>query len=109
MQPAVLRALEFDRVVEMVRGFAMTPMGDERLSRLTPSGDRTTAILQRRAERTPPEVQEIAWSAQKRLCQRFRNLMARGKLKNQVCTAIARELVGFIWAIGQHVIPLSRA
>jgi len=39
MQPAVLRALEFDRVVEMVRGFAMTPMGDERLARLEPSGD----------------------------------------------------------------------
>src|SRR5437773_5202835 len=39
MTPAVLRALEFDRVVEMVRGFAMTPMGDERLSRLSPSGD----------------------------------------------------------------------
>src|SRR5207248_4007137 len=39
MQPAVLRALEFDRVVEMVRAFAMTPMGDERLSRLAPSGD----------------------------------------------------------------------
>ncbi len=32
---------------------------------------RKTAILQRRAERTAPEVQEIAWSAQKRLCQRF--------------------------------------
>ncbi len=39
MQPAVLRALEFDRVVEMVRSFAMTPMGDERLARLSPSGD----------------------------------------------------------------------
>ena len=39
MQPAVLRALEFDRIVDMVRGFAMTPMGDERLSRLAPSGD----------------------------------------------------------------------
>src|ERR1044071_4962182 len=39
MNPGVLRALEFDRVVEMVRGFAMTPMGDERLSRLAPSGD----------------------------------------------------------------------
>ncbi len=39
MQPAVLRALEFDRVVEMVRGFAMTPMGDERLARLAPSGE----------------------------------------------------------------------
>jgi transposase len=69
---------------------------------------RKTAILQRRAERTAPEVQEIAWSAQKRLCQRFRSLMAHGKLKNQVCTAIARELAGFIWAIGQHVVPLSR-
>ena len=39
MQPAVLRALEFDRVVEMVRAFAMTPMGDERLARLAPSVD----------------------------------------------------------------------
>ncbi|MFT0174815.1 IS110 family transposase [Paraburkholderia mimosarum] len=68
---------------------------------------RKTAILQRRAERTPPEVQEIAWSTQKRLCQRFRNLMAHGKLKSQVCTAIARELVEFIWAIGQHVAPLK--
>ena len=39
MNPAVLRALEFDRVVEMVRAFTMTPMGDERLSRLAPSDD----------------------------------------------------------------------
>ena len=39
MHSAALKALEFDRVVEMVRGFAMTPMGDERLARLTPSGD----------------------------------------------------------------------
>lgn len=70
---------------------------------------RKTVILQRRAERTPPEVQEIACSAQKRLCQRFRNLMARGKLKSQICTAIARELVGFIWAIEQHVAPLKSA
>ncbi len=45
---------------------------------------RKTAILQRRAERTAPEIQEIAWSAQKRLCQRFRTLVAHGKLKNQV-------------------------
>ena len=42
MLPAVLRSLEFDRVVEMVRGFAMTPMGDDRLSRLAPSGDLQT-------------------------------------------------------------------
>ena len=39
MHPAVLRALEFDRIVEAVRGFASTPMGDERLSRLQPATD----------------------------------------------------------------------
>jgi transposase len=64
---------------------------------------RKTAVLQRRAERTPEAIQEIAWNAQKRLCQRYWHLDGRGKLKVQVCTAIARELVGFIWAIGQVV------
>lgn len=64
---------------------------------------RKTAILQRRAERTSDEIQEIAWVAQKRLCQRYKALEARGKLKVQVCTAVARELVGFIWAVGQAV------
>jgi DNA mismatch repair protein MutS2 len=39
MQTAALRALEFDRIVEAVRGFALTPMGAERLDRLTPSSD----------------------------------------------------------------------
>jgi len=39
MHSAVLRALEFDRIVEAVRGFASTPMGDERLARLQPSPD----------------------------------------------------------------------
>lgn len=62
---------------------------------------RKTAHLQRRAERTSEEVQEIAWNAQKRLCGRYKSLEARGKLKVQACTAIARELAGFIWAIGQ--------
>jgi DNA mismatch repair protein MutS2 len=39
MQPAALKALEFDRIVEMVRGFALTPMGDERLAKIVPSSD----------------------------------------------------------------------
>jgi len=67
---------------------------------------RKTALLQRRAERTPEVVQEIAWSAQKRLCQRYRTLEGKGKMKVQVCTAVARELAGFIWAIG-HVVPAT--
>lgn len=62
---------------------------------------RKTAHLQRRAERTPQAVQDIAWKAQKRLCQRYRHLTGRGKEKVQACTAVARELAGFIWAIGQ--------
>ncbi len=39
MQPSALRALEFDRIVEAVVGFALTPMGEARLSRLAPSTD----------------------------------------------------------------------
>lgn len=72
-------------------------------------GARKTAVLQRRAERTPQAVQEIAWAVQKRLCQRYRLLSAKGKLQVQVCTAVARELAGFIWAIGQVARPARRA
>ena len=39
MQPSALRALEFDRIVEAVTGFALTPMGAERLAELRPSTD----------------------------------------------------------------------
>jgi transposase len=62
---------------------------------------RKTRVLQRRAERTPEAVQDIAWKAQKRLCARYQTMQDRGKLKVQACTAVARELAGFIWAIGQ--------
>ena len=64
---------------------------------------RKTAHLQRRAEKCSAEVQAIAWKAQKRLCGRYTHLIGRGKLKVQVCTAVARELVGFIWAIACEV------
>jgi hypothetical protein len=33
--------------------------------------------------------------------------MARGKHRNKVVIAIARELVGFIWAIAMEVQPQS--
>jgi len=64
---------------------------------------RKTAHLQRRAEQCSETVQAIAWKGQKRLCGRYQHLMERGKLKVQVCTAVARELVGFIWAIACEV------
>jgi len=62
---------------------------------------RKSAVLQRRAQCTSETVQAIAWKAQQRLCGRYRRLEGKGKLKVQVCAAIARELAGFIWAIGQ--------
>ena len=64
---------------------------------------RKTRTLQKRAERCDEKVQAIAWDAQKRLCHRYRHLTDGGKLKVQACTAVARELAGFIWAIGQAV------
>jgi len=69
---------------------------------------RKSGIIQRRAEQTPPEVQAIAWRAQKRLCARYRHLIAAGKAKNQTTTAVARELAGFIWAIA-HEVPIAPA
>ncbi len=39
MQPGALRALEFDRVVEALASFALTPLGEARLNRLSPSTD----------------------------------------------------------------------
>jgi transposase len=59
--------------------------------------------LQRRLEQQPKAIQDISWKAQVRLCKRYRRLMARGKHANQVVVAIARELVGFMWAIANQV------
>lgn len=56
--------------------------------------------LRRRQRGQPEAITDIAWKAQQRLCRRYRRLLARGKPTPQVITAIARELVGFIWAIG---------
>ena len=46
------------------------------------------------------EAKDIAWKAQHRLHKRYKALNGRGKNKNQIVTALGRELLGFIWAIG---------
>ena len=56
-----------------------------------------------KVEAVPQAVREIAWKAQSRLNQRYRALLRRGKLKNIAITAVAREFVGFIWAVAQAV------
>jgi transposase len=50
-------------------------------------------------EVVPDAVRAIAWKAQTRLCQRYRQMMVRDKLTQVIVTAIARELAGFVWAI----------
>ena len=59
--------------------------------------------LRRRQQGLSEEVRGIAWKAQHRLHNRYRRLSGRDKPKPKVVTAIARELLGFIWAIGIQV------
>jgi transposase len=59
--------------------------------------------LQLRLEKQSKIIQAISWQAQVRLCKRYRQLIARGKHANVVTVAIARELVGFLWAIAPQV------
>jgi transposase len=59
--------------------------------------------LQLRLEKQPKMIQDISWKAQVRLCKRYRQLVARGKHAHIVTVAIARELVGCMWAIAKQV------
>lgn len=61
------------------------------------------AALRKRQKNVSEEVKQIAWKAQHRLHDKYSKLMARGKNKGVVVTAVARELLGFLWAIGVHV------
>jgi transposase len=45
------------------------------------------------------QAKKIAWKAQQRLHKRYQAMATRGKNKNQIVTAIGREMLGFIWAI----------
>ena len=54
--------------------------------------------LRRRQRGAPSTVVHHAWLAQRRLHRRYRRLAARGKPKQLIVTAVARELTGFLWA-----------
>lgn len=59
--------------------------------------------LRKRQACVSEEVKAIGWKAQLRLHARYRKLLGRGKCHQQVVTALGRELLGFIWAIGVAV------
>jgi hypothetical protein len=56
--------------------------------------------LRKRQEDVPEQIKEIAWKAQVRLSKRYAKLAAAGKDQRKIVTAVGRELLGFIWAIG---------
>ncbi|WP_371171536.1 IS110 family transposase [Aliiroseovarius sp. 2305UL8-7] len=58
-----------------------------------------------RQEGIPQAAKDIGWKAQVRLCGRYRRLVARGKKMPLAITAVARELVGFIWVLAHTVEP----
>jgi len=87
-----------------VKRGAITRAGNARLRRLLVEAVQhyarpfpvNSAVLARRA-RAPERAQSIAATAERRLRARYRSLAAR-KHTNVAKTAVARELVGFLWA-----------
>ena len=57
------------------------------------------AALRHRQEGAPEAAKVRAWAAQQRLHRRYRLLANRGKPKQHIVTAVARELTGFVWAV----------
>jgi transposase len=99
-----------------VRRLGITKAGNSRLRRALVERawtyrhpPRTGTVKHYVLEKLPAAVKDIAWKAQTRLCARYRALAGRGKLLTVVVTAVARELAGFVWAIGREVKPRPTA
>jgi len=95
---------------ERVRRGAITKTGNAHLRRVVIEAawayrhkPAIGAALHKRQQGVSEEVKEIAWKAQHRLHKRYRSLAAAGKNQQKIATAVGRELLGFIWAIGVKV------
>jgi transposase len=64
---------------------------------------RVTPIIATRQDQLPKAVTDVAWKAQLRLNAKFKRLVARRVMKTKAVVAVARELTGFVWAIGREV------
>lgn len=95
---------------ERIRRGAITKTGNQHARRIlieaawayrfTP---KVSPEIQARQEIIPVVIRDIAWKAQLRLTKRYKSMQFKGKPKNVTIVAIARELAGFMWAIGQEV------
>lgn len=59
--------------------------------------------LRKRQEGIDPEVLHISMKAQHRLHRKYWKLLQRGKSSTVAATAVARELIGFIWAVARYI------
>jgi len=65
---------------------------------------RIGAPAMRRQQALSSDIKSTAWKAQLRLSRRCAALNARGVQRNKICVAVARELAGFVWAIGRQAL-----
>jgi transposase len=65
--------------------------------------------LRRRNQGVAEGVRRIAWETQKRLNKRMYHLLHAGKCVQKAVIALARELAGFVWAVGQEKTLLEAA
>ncbi len=69
-----------------------------------------TERMQNKNQNQDQTIQAISWKAQHRLHQRYYKLIVqRGKQKCVAATAVARELLGFIWAIAVEIEQRNKA
>jgi len=99
----------------MVRRGSITKTGNAHLRRVLVEaawcnrhGQVVSRELAARRQDAPRPVVELARKAQARLHRRYWRLLHRGKVPGVTVTAVARELAGFVWAIGQQV-PMTTA
>jgi transposase len=68
---------------------------------------RPGSTVRKRRAGQPLELVAIAKKADERLHRKYRRLIARGKRSTVAATAVARELAGFVWAIGQQLLTAA--
>jgi hypothetical protein len=73
---------------------------------MAPNRSRT---IRQRSRGVDPSLEALAWKAQERLHRFYKRMMWRGRDHNVVITAVARQLAGFIWAIGTKALELHAA
>lgn len=94
---------------DTVRRGHLTKTGNKRVRKALVEAawtySRPSATSKPQAARLPAQVQQVADKARHRLSRRYRHLLARGKLKQVAIAAVARETLGFIWAIAHAAAP----